>query len=207
MSNLEGDALAAWLRARAGKLTASCMSKALDKLKDGTPSKKATDYMKQLVAERLTGDSVRHFVTDAMQWGLEMEAEAKAYWQAETGQFISEWAFFDHPEIDNLGASTDGQIEPDGLIEFKCPTTPVYMDWVMAGVVPEEHKPQMLIQMACTRRKWCEFVAYDPRVRQRPMFRRRYEPKWEEVEAMEGEARAFLLKVDALFDAFVEAAP
>jgi hypothetical protein len=203
---LEGDALAAWLRARAGKLTASCMPKALDRLKDGSPSKKCLDYQKQLVAERLTGESIHHFVNDAMQWGLDTEDEAKAYWQADTGIIISEWRFFDHPLIDNLGASTDGQIGKDGLIEFKCPTTPTYMDWVMAGVVPEEHKPQMLIQMACTRRTWCEFVAYDPRVRQRPMFRRRYEPKWSEVESMEEKARDFLAQVDAMFTAFTEAA-
>lgn len=205
---LEGDSLANWLRARAGKLTASRMRDAMDFLKNGQPSAKRSQLMRELLAERLTGDSVRHFVTDAMQWGLEKEAEAKAAYEAETGILVAEAGFYDHPRIDNLGATPDGLLPDRGLIECKCPTTSTFVDWVMAGVVPEEHKPQMCVQVACTGRPWVEFVAFDPRIRdaRKRLFIRRYEPKAEELAKVEKAAEQFLSELDAMFDAFVACA-
>lgn len=201
---LEGDALAAWLRQRSGKLTASKMAVAMDFLKNGNPSKARSDYQRELLAERLTGDSIRHFVNDAMQWGLEKEAEAKDAYQALTGEFIRESSFYDHPRIDNFGATPDGELAGGGLIEIKAPTTTTFVGWVMAGVVPPEHEPQMLAQLACTGRKWCEFVAYDPRIKDpaRQLFVRRFEPPQERIAQIEAAAEQFLAEVDALWETF-----
>lgn len=204
---MEGDELAAWLRARAGKLTASRMRDAMSFNKNGKPSEARSKLMRELLAERLTGDSVRHFVTDAMAWGLEKEADAKAAYEAHAGVFVGEAGFYDHPRIDNLGATPDGLLAHDGLLETKCPQTATFTEWVLAGVVPEDHKPQMAIQLACTGRKWCEFVAYDPRIRdeRRRLFIRRYTPTLEEIAAVETAAEQFLSELDDLFDAFVTA--
>ena len=106
--------------------------------------------MHEILAERLTGDSVRHFVTDAMQWGMEKEAEAKAAYEAETGDFVAEAGFFDHPTIDLFGATPDGLLGRDGLIETKCPTSSTFVVWRLAGAIPDEHKPQMLAQLRHT---------------------------------------------------------
>ncbi len=204
---LEGDDLAAWLRARAGKLTASRMADALDFRKDGKPGAARVKLMKELLAERLTGDSVRHFVTDAMTWGLEKEAEAKSAYEAETGELIADAGFYDHPRIDNFGATPDGLIGADGLIETKCPNTATMIDWIMSGVVPEEHKPQMLAQLACSGRRWVEFVAFDPRIRdqKRQLFVRRFEPATAEIAAIEAAAEAFLAEVDAAWEVLTTA--
>lgn len=201
----EGDELASWLAARAGKLTASRMADAMSFLKDGkTSSAKRSQLLRELLAERLTGESVRHFVSDAMQWGLEKEADAKAAYEAETGAFVGEAGFFDHPRIDMFGATPDGILAGDGLIETKAPTSPTFVEWVMAGVVPAEHKPQMIAQCACTGRKWVEFVAYDPRVRdpRRQLFVRRFDPKAEEIAAVEAAAEQFLAELDRMFEIF-----
>lgn len=205
---LEGDALAAWLRQRAGKLTASRMSVALDFLKNGSPSKARLDYIKQLVAERVTGDSVRHYVNPAMEHGLVTEPEAKLAWQAMSGDFIREAGFYDHPRIDNFGATPDGVLDGGGLIEIKCPTTTTFVSWVMAGVVPPEHEPQLLAQLACTGRKWTEFVAFDPRIKipSRQLFVRRFEPKPGDIADIEEAAGAFLAEVDRMFELFTSAA-
>jgi len=204
----EGDALANWLRARSGKLTASRMKDAQDFLKNGQPSAKRSQLMRELLAERLTGDSVRHFVSDAMQWGLEKEAEAKAAYEAETGIIVAEAGFYDHPRIDNLGATPDGLLPDHGLIETKCPTTSTFVEWRMAGVVPDEHKPQMCVQVACTGRPWCDFVAFDPRIKNpaHRLFIRRYEPTAEEIAAVEAAAERFLGELDAMWEAFHAAA-
>lgn len=205
---MDGDALAAWLSARAGKLTASRMADALAVLKNGKPAEARNKLMRELLAERVTGASVRHYVSPAMEHGLEYEAEAKAAYEAETGVIIAAAGFYDHPRIDSLGATPDGLIGADGLIETKCPTTGTMIEWVLAGVVPDQHKPQMIVQLACTGRAWCDFVAFDPRIRdaRRRLFIRRYTPSAEEVAAVETGAVQFLAELDAMFDAFAAAA-
>jgi hypothetical protein len=205
---LEGDALADWLRARAGKLTASRMRDAMEFLKSGASGAKRTALMHELVAERLTGSSARHYVSDAMLHGLQTEDEAKAAYEAESATFIAPAGFYDHPSIDLCGATPDGLIGDDGLIEVKCPQTATFIGWYLAGVVPPEHVPQMTLQIACTGRRWCEFVAFDPRIRdeRRRMFVRRFEPDAAAIAAVEDHARRFLAEVDALAQRFAEAA-
>lgn len=204
---MEGDELAAWLAARCGKLTASRMKDAMAFKKNGEPMESRSKLMRELLAERITQASVRHFVNDAMAWGLEKECDAKAAYEAHSGVFVQKCGFYEHPRIANLGATPDGFVGADGLIETKCPTTATFTEWVMAGVVPDDHKPQMIIQLGCTRRTWCEFVAYDPRIRdtRRQLFVRRYIPTEEEIAKVEGAAEKFLDELDNLFDAFTTA--
>jgi len=204
---LEGAELANFLSARAGKLTASRMKDALAVLKSGAPAKARSDLIRDILAERLTGESVRHFVNDAMQWGLVKEAEAKAAYEALTGEFIQECGVYDHPRIDMFAATPDGLLGKDGLIETKCPTTPTFVEWVIAGKVPPEHEPQMLCQLACTGRKWVEFVAYDPRVKKRsPLFIRRFMPTAQQIADIEVAAEKFLAEVDAAWEVLTTAA-
>jgi len=205
---MEGEELAAWLSARAGKLTASRMRDAMALLKNGQPAKARSDLLRELLAERITGSSVRHYVTDAMAWGLEKEAEAKAAYEAHAGILINECGFYDHPTIDAFGATPDGLIGADRLIETKAPTTQTFVEWTLAGVVPEEHKPQMCAQLACTGRRAVVFVAFDPRIKNpaRRLFVREYEPSREEVEAIETAAQGFLAELERMFCLFTETA-
>lgn len=174
----------------------------MDFRKDGKPGAARIKLMHEILAERMTGDSVRHFVTDAMQWGMEKEAEARAAYEAAHGVIVGEAGFYDHPRIDLFGATPDGLLDGGGLIEFKCPTSQTFVEWRLAGVVPEQHKPQMLAQMACTGRTWCEFAAYDPRVRDERfrLFVRRYEPKADEIARIEEAAEAFLADVEKMWE-------
>lgn len=53
-----------------------------------------------------------------------------------------------------------------------------------------------------TGRRWCDFVAYDPRVIRGPtLFIRRFEPTDEARAAFETAAEAFLAYVERLFEA------
>lgn len=203
---------AAWFQARLGKLTASRMSTAMDFLKTGKESKARYDYKVQIVAERMTDVIAEHFVTPAMRWGIETEPAAKAAYEMEAGDLIAPMGFYDHPSIDYCGASPDGGLPArddlgPGLIETKCPTTATHINWMLHGAVPPEHKPQMILQCACTGRKWVEFVSYDPRMPEaRRLFVRRFVPTAEEIETIEAAARTFLAEVEAMFDAVKEAA-
>jgi predicted phage-related endonuclease len=206
---MEGAQLAHWLEARCGKLTASRMHNAMAFTKKGIPAAERTDYMRELLAERLTQVSVRHYVTDAMQHGLEYEGEAINEYEVETGSLVQRQpGFFDHPRIQMCGASPDGLVGSDGLVEAKCPTTVTFIAWRLAGCIPEERKPQMALQLASTGRKWCDFVAYDPRIQDPKLrlFIRRYEPTAEEIAAVEAAAEDFLRDLDRYWDLLIEAA-
>jgi len=197
---------AAWLSARAGKLTASRMADAMAMLKNGNPAESRNKLMHELLAERLTGYSVPHVVNDAMQWGLDHEDEAVDMFVEMTGRDVRLSRFYEHPTIENFGATPDRELD-DGLLEIKCPQTTTFVRWVMAGEVPEAHKPQMCAQLLCSGKTWCGFIAYDPRIKEerRRLFLRRYEPTAEELGKVEAAAIAFLTDLDAMFERFTTA--
>jgi hypothetical protein len=205
---LEGDQLAAFLDARCGKLTASRMADAMDFRKDGKPGAKRIQLLKDLLAERVTGNSVRHYTTDAMIFGSENEQAAKDEYEAATGNIPMPCGTIDHPAIDGFAATPDSLLAGGGLLETKVPTSATFVEWRLAGVVPEQHKPQLLAQLACTGRRWVDFAAFDPRIKD-PKLRlmvRRFEPTSAEIEDIENIARDFLATLDSMFEAFTQRA-
>jgi putative phage-type endonuclease len=196
---------AAWLSQRCGKLTASRMADAMDITAKGADSAKRKALKVELLAERLTGDAVPHFVNSFMQWGLEQEPAAKAAYELASGQMILPCGFYDHPQIADFGATPDGLI-PQGVIEFKCPQTTTHIGWILAGGVPEQHRPQILAQLACTGRTRAVFVSFDPRIRdeRKRLFIAEWVPERAEIEAVEEHARKFLAEVEQMFQMLTE---
>lgn len=184
------------------------MADAMDYMRNGQPSAKRTKLMRELLAERLTGLSVPHVVTDAMLWGSEHEDEAVDTFVERYPQYTVRLSrFYEHPTIENFGATPDRELD-DGLLEVKCPQTATYLEWVMGGVVPACHEPQMAAQLLCSDKSWCGFIAYDPRIRdeRKQLFMRKYVPTAEYLAEVEAAAVKFLDELDAMFDAFVSAA-
>lgn len=190
-----------WVRERIGCLTASNMAKALSFLKNGGESAERKKLKVQIVAERMADAAIDHYVTPEMQWGLDTEDEAQAAYAELSGNEVYKGGFVRHPEIEFFGASPDLFVFPDGLAETKCPRTETHVGYLIAGEVPDDYKPQMLAQLACTRRKWCDFISYDPRIQaaRSRIFVRRFAPPQEDIEAIEQAARKFLAEVDDLF--------
>lgn len=187
-----------WLAMRVGAVTASRVADVMAKLvrKNGESAARA-NYKAELVCERLTGLTYDHFTTAAMQWGIDNEPLAKAAYEIETGLEINPAGLAMHRSIKWLMASPDGLVGEDGLVECKCPTTATHIDYIMQGVVPAEYQPQMLCQMACTERKYCDFVSFDPRLPKKlQLFVRRFERDNARITAMEAEIEKFLSEVD-----------
>jgi putative phage-type endonuclease len=152
-----------WFSARLGRVTASRVADVLAKTKSGYSASRAT-YMAELIVERLTGKRVDSFVSSSMMWGTNTEPLARAAYEAHTGVLVEEVGFVPHPTISMSGASPDGLIGTDGLVEIKCPNTATHIDTLMSGSVPLKYLYQMQWQMICTRREWCDFVSFDPRM-------------------------------------------
>lgn len=195
-----------WLAARRGCLTASRMNDAADFLKTGKPGAKRIALLKDLAAEAVSDYAVDHFVTNDMQWGIDNQSNAIAAYEARKGLIVGPEVFVLHDEIDRFGATPDGLIGHDGLLEVKCPRTTTFISWVTEGVVPEQHKLQMLAQLACSNRDWVEFVAYDPRMPEgKQMFVRRFEPADSEIERVEQIAADFVEELTKLIQLINEA--
>lgn len=152
-----------WFAARIGKVTASRVADVVAKTKSGYSASR-DNYMAQLVCERLTGKPAESFSNAAMQWGTETEPLARAAYEAKMDVLVDEVGFIDHPSIVNSGASPDGLVGADGLIEIKCPNTATHIDTLLSQTVPKKYADQIFWQMACTGRDWCDFVSYDPRL-------------------------------------------
>jgi putative phage-type endonuclease len=182
----------AWKLIRLGKLTASRISDVIAKTKSGYSASRE-NYAAQLVAERLTGCVQESFTNDAMRWGTENEPLARSAYECLRGEMVEQVGFVDHTSIPMSGASPDGLIGEEGLIEIKCPNTATHISYLLGQEVPEKYKPQMAWQMICTGRKWCDFVSFDPRLPgDLQLFVVRYIPDTEYLEMIESEVVKFL---------------
>ncbi|MCW0014865.1 lambda exonuclease family protein [Rhizobium sp. BT-226] len=152
-----------WHQIRVGKVTASKVADIIAKTKTGYSASRA-NYAAQLITERLTGLPTEGFTNAAMQWGTENEPEARAAYEFNCVASVVEVGFVPHPTIGETGASPDGLVGDDGLVEIKCPNTATHIKTLRGGSVPGDYVTQMQWQMACTGRKWCDFVSYDPRM-------------------------------------------
>lgn len=210
MSTIESNPLQAgeeWLRARCGKLTASQAYPVLVMGARGKPLKAREDLKAKILAERLTGSVEPCFVSAAMQWGTDHEAEARRAYLAARGEpWYEPVGLVDHPSIPMLGASPDGLIDEEGLVEIKCPATVTHLRRIAEGKVPDEYRPQMLVQLACTGRRWVDYVDYDPRLQHlcpdAVLWITRFEPSREEIRECERLCAEFLDEVAAEEAAF-----
>lgn len=153
-----------WLDMRVGKLTASKVHDATAKQKNKKYYKARETYMRDNIVEILTGKSVDSFTSHAMKWGIEHEPQACAAYEFIKDLEVEHIAFADHPMVERAGASPDGLVGDDGLIEIKCPNTATHIDYRLTRVVPDNYFAQMQWQMACLEREWCDFVSFDPRL-------------------------------------------
>ena len=184
-----------WKALRLGKVTASRVSDVVAKTKSGYGAGRA-NYAAQLIAERLTGTPAESYTNAAMQHGTETEPEARAAYEFYQCVTVEEVAFVPHPKIDQAGCSPDGLVGGDGLVEIKCPQTATHLETLLGQAVPGKYETQMQFQMACTGRKWCDFVSYDPRMPENMrLFIKRVPRDETRIKEFESEIASFLLEM------------
>ena len=150
-----------WFQLRLGKVTASHFSTARS---NGSGRK---TYMMKLLAERMTGIPHENYSAKWMDEGSELEPEAREYYEKVKGVEVEQIGFVD---IGDVGASPDGFVGDEGMIEIKCPFPSTHLGYILKGTFPSEHKAQVQGQLWVCGRKWVDFISYDPRVSNRPMF-------------------------------------
>lgn len=156
-----------WLKARKGRATASQAKKILTPT--GKLSTQAEAYARQLARECVLENPFAFAGNRATDWGNEHEAAARMAFIEATGFDVIEVGFVTKKDNPILGCSPDGIVLEPCLagLEIKCPDPDTLIGWMIDGVIPEEHLPQVHASMVVTGlRKW-HFVGYFPTI---PLF-------------------------------------
>lgn len=152
----------AWHVARLGMATASRFTDVLAKTRSGYSTSRK-NYAVELALEQITGNRQEFFKTTAVLWGTETEPVARLEYELITGNEVEETGFWKH-DILPIGASPDGLVNKDGLLEIKCPNSATHLETLISGKVPRQYIAQVQGQLLITERNWADFVSYDPRM-------------------------------------------
>lgn len=147
-----------WQSLRTGKVTASCFADVLAKGQGKTRSK----YLRQVVAEILTGKPVETYRNAHMDRGQEQEPLARWAYEFATDNTVEQVTFIEHDEL-RVGCS------PDGLVlnrtrgaEIKCVIPTVQVETILGGGYPSEHKAQVQGSLWITGFEAWDFCSYSP---------------------------------------------
>ena len=153
-----------WFALRIGKVTGSNLKKVF-----GSTN---LEYMDELIAEQLTEMSDDNdYLSDAMQRGIDLQDYALDIYEQMHDVTLIRDGFIECDLFPLLGYSPDGRVGIEGGVEVKCPSSKKHIQYIRQGKLPNDYKWQVLssfiINPHC---KWYDFMSYDPRVSQRPVF-------------------------------------
>ena len=185
-----------WFKARLGKVTASRVSDVLAKIKSGEAAVRR-NYKMQLATERLTGQKTDSYTNQAMQDGIDREDTARQIYEIVRDIKVEQVGFIDHPTIKMAGASPDGLLPDNGVLEIKCPIETTHTTNLLERKLPSRYISQVQWQIACTGADYANFVSYNPNFE--PKLQLMYvavERDDEYIEMLEEEVSIFLDEVD-----------
>lgn len=143
-----------WFEVRLGKFTASDAQAIAN---DGTG---LTTLVFEKVAEKLTKKFKESYTNEDMVRGNELEALARDAYELETGIVVKQVGFIE--KSDFVGCSPDGIIEPDGLLEIKCPSDTNFVKYMYEKKIDTKYIWQVQMQMLVSERNWVDFVIFNP---------------------------------------------
>lgn len=148
-----------WFDARKGRVTGSSVGAILGL----DPNRTREDVLREMV--RTYHGYPREFQGNiATQWGVTHEAEALEDFQYATGAEVVKASFCTHDNFPWLGASPDGFVGDDAVLEIKCPfglrdaTNPAFK----TAAEQRHYYAQMQVQMFVTGRSMCHFWQWTP---------------------------------------------
>jgi putative phage-type endonuclease len=151
-----------WFKARLGKVTASRLVEVMTNGNGEAKSVTREKYKMDLACELLSNTKAESFTNDAMARGAELEPIARMFYEVKFNVVVQEVGFINHPFVLMSGASPDGLVSDDGMIEIKCPNKNTHGTTILNGEISTKYMCQMQWQMACAGRAWCDYVSFCP---------------------------------------------
>lgn len=187
-----------WRTLRAGLLTGSVAAEIFATLKSGGEPAGRRDLRTRLALERLCGRSLEDaYENFDMKRGVELEPLALSAYEAATGNVVERTGFLAHTELP-MGCSLDGHLgQFDGIVELKAPRAANHWKYLKAGVLPAEHRYQIVHNLFVTGARFADFCSYAPDFPEPlRLFRVRVERNEAELASYELHARQFLSEVE-----------
>ena len=149
-----------WLAARCGLLTASEMKHILTPTLKVASNDKERAHVWEIAAQRITKFVEPSYISDDMLRGtddeiLAREAYAQNYAPVQQCGFIVR-NFGDFA----IGASPDGLVGDDGLIECKSRRQKFQLETIVSGECPTDYFLQVQTLLLVSGRKWLDFISY-----------------------------------------------
>lgn len=147
-----------WFNARLGRFTASGIHKLMGVKGLGETGRA---YCFEKSVELVFGQQEESATTFDMQRGIDLEPLAfRKFKEIKQEDFIEvkETTFFPYGNIG--GASPDGLVGTDAVLEIKCPRPNKFFNIVANGEIEKEYLFQMQMQMLCTNSAQCHFFNY-----------------------------------------------
>lgn len=186
-----------WWDDRLRKVTASRIGDVTRRLKRGGWGADRDNYLREKVAEWITGKNRDRKKVASLDYRLELEPDARAEYEFQNDCEVVTVGFIDHPRIPNAGASPDGLVGAEGGVEIKCLDSQGHIDLILAGGIDEDYILQCHFGMACTGRQWWDFVAYCPEMPQEGrLWVQRVERDEAKIAEIESDVIEFLAEVD-----------
>ena len=183
-----------WRALRLGKVTGSCFGKAIA----GGQGKTKKTYMIQLIAERMSGEPQEGYSNAIMQRGNEIEPLAREYYEQATGQSVREVGFVERDEW--IGFSPDGLIGDIGMQEIKSPNSSTHLEYILDNRLPPVYKAQVQGGLWVCERKWCDFISFDPRIKNKPYFCIRVERDEPYIKELNIKLKMFVTEMQELLE-------
>lgn len=148
-----------WLKLRLGVATASNFDKIITST--GKESTTLPKYALELATQYLLTEPEPSYKNEAMQRGNELEPFARQAYEEATFEAVDQISMF-LSDCGNYGASPDGLVGNDGLIEIKCPLATTHLKYLIDNKLPTDYVAQVQGLLWVSGRKWCDFISYHP---------------------------------------------
>ncbi len=97
-----------------------------------------------------------------MERGIEMEAEARAWYAMAQDQDVEQVGFVWLDDRVQVGCSPDGLVGEHGGLEIKCPAPHTHVGYLLEQKLPTDYIPQVQGSMWVCDRQWWDFLSYCP---------------------------------------------
>lgn len=153
-----------WIQYRLGKITGTRLKEVLRA--DNLP------LLYEMIGEVVSKQIEEIPVNRAMQRGVDLEPVVRQMYQDKYNEIIEEIGFCLSDENDYLALSPDGfTLDRKGAIEIKCPSTKTHVKYILDDKIPTDYLPQVCMYFIVnTELEWLDFVTYDDRFEQLPMY-------------------------------------
>lgn len=150
-----------WIQARLGIPTASQFDRIVT-AKTLKVSAQSVGYQYELLAEYFLQQPVSDAGTGFMARGLEIEQEARTWYELARSVDVQPVGLC-LTEDRRIGASPDGLVGSEGLVEIKCPSAAVHIGYLLnPDRLVEKYQHQVQGGLWVTGRQWIDLVSYHP---------------------------------------------